>query len=135
MEEDLLHLPVGNYLLTIEKWFRKASPKQFGWLYSSIYPQFLIAANNAGEELSPDDNYKEVDNFCKTLFANKTKVNRQTGELVYLPKNKREFLTVDHMAYCNLIRSYSEDYYNHYIPEPDVDWKKHREEIQKMLEK
>jgi hypothetical protein len=113
-------LPKGNYSVTVEKWRNKASYSQFGWLYGCIYPLTLIALNDAGYEFTTID---EVDNFWKMLFANKELLIRETGQIITVPLSKKEFLTIDHMAYCSNIRNFCEKYLNTYIPEPDPNWK------------
>jgi hypothetical protein len=132
MEQDIAKLLKGNYRITIEKWQNKASHSQFKWLYGSIYPLALIGLNDAGYEFTDTD---QVDIFFKTLFAGREVLNRETGQIVTIPCSKREFLTVDHMAYTEQIRTYCSEYLNCFIPEPDGDWKKHREQMQKEIEK
>jgi len=118
--DEVNRLPKGNYSVTVERWRNKASYSQFAWLYGGIYPKVLIALNDAGYELTTID---EVDIFCKTLFANKELLIKETGEIVKVPLSKREFLTIDHMAYCSNIRNFCQDYLNTYIDEPNPNWK------------
>ena len=132
MEEALFALPPGRYDWTIEKHKRKASPKQFGWLYGSIYPLSWIALLDAGYEMK---SIEDVDMFWKGLFANKEVLIKETGQLLTLPLSKSEFFTIDHMAYCSSIRTHCEDFLNAYIPEPDVNWKRHREKMQEEISK
>jgi len=126
MEEDLRSLPKGNYRMTIESWRSKASHSQFKWLYGGIYPQMLIALNDAGYEFT---NVEEVDQFCKLMWANKDILNPETGELMRMPLSKSEFLTIDHMGYVACIRKFASEYLNTNIIDPDPDWKKRREEL------
>ena len=77
--EQLDALPKGKYQHTVERYYKKASPVQFGWLYGSIYPLSLIALNDAGYEFT---NIDQVDLFWKSLFANKEFLNRETGEII-----------------------------------------------------
>lgn len=132
MEEDLLRLPKGNYRMTIEQWKSKASHSQFKWLYGGIYPQMLIALNDAGYEFATVD---EVDTFCKFMWANKEVLNPETGEIMRLPVSKAEFLTIDHMGYVACIRKFASEYLDTNILDPDPDWKKRREELISEIEK
>lgn len=128
---EVNELKKGHYRITVDKWRRKASPPQFGWLYGAIYPLTLKTLNDAGYEFT---NIDQVDIFWKTLFANKDLLIRETGEIRKVPMSKSEFLTIDHMAFVSNIRTYCQEYLNTYIPEPDIDWKKHREEMQKLID-
>ena len=130
MEADLASLPPGRYDYTIEKHKRKASPKQFGWLFGLIYPQSLILLNQAGYEFTT---VEQVDLFWKSLFASKEVLIRETGEIRMIPLSKAEFLTIDHMAYCSNIRNYCEEYLGGYIQDPDPDWKKRKAEVEAEL--
>ncbi len=119
---DLDNLPKGKYKHTVEKYYRKASPSQFGYLYGVVYPLSMIALNDAGYEFV---NIGEVDIFWKELFANKEILNRETGEIMILPLSKAEFKTIDEMAYSDKIRDYCSEYFNTYIPDPDPNYKIH----------
>jgi hypothetical protein len=132
MEHDITTLKKGNYRITIEAWRNKASHSQFKWLYGSVYPLALIALNDAGYEFTDVD---QVDLFFKTLYAGKEVLNRETGEIVTIPCSKSEFLTVDHMAYTEQIRTHCSEYLNASIPDPDVDWKKHKLEMIEAIKK
>ena len=119
-QDSLNNLPKGKYRIIIEKYFKKSSPAQFGWLYACIYPLSLIALNDAGYEFTDID---QVDIFWKSMFSNKEILNRETGEIMHIPSSKSEFVTVDQMAYCESIRSYCSEYLGIDIPNPDVNWK------------
>lgn len=120
MEDDLRRLPKGNYTLTIEKYRKKASTLQFGWLYGSIYKQALYALNDAGYEFTTVD---QVDMFFKSLFASKELLIRETGEIRHIPVSKSEFVTIDHIAFVSNIRDYCQEYLNTYITDPDPNWR------------
>jgi hypothetical protein len=132
MKNDLDGLPKGKYKLTVAKYFKKASPPQFKWLYGSVYPLSLIALNEAGYEFT---NVDQVDIFWKSMFANKEVLVRETGQIMTVPLSKSEFLTVDHMAYTSSIRTYCAEYLSANIPDPDVNWKQHKKEMQELIEK
>lgn len=130
MQEAISALPPGRYDWQIEKHKKKASLKQFGWLFGLIYPQSLILLNQAGYEFTT---VEQVDLFWKSLFASKEVLIRETGEIRMIPLSKAEFLTIDHMAYCSNIRNYCEEYLCGYIEDPDPDWKKRKAEIEAEL--
>lgn len=113
-------LPVGNYIHTIEKKHKKASRPQFKWLFGYIYPILLQGLLDAGIEncLTIDD----VDSYCKALFANKPTINIQTGEIISIPMNKREFNTIDMMTYVDKIRQMALEFLNIDIPEPNTNF-------------
>lgn len=122
-KNQLNELPNGKYQITCEKYYKKASPLQFGYLYSIVYPLSLIALNDAGYEFV---NIDQVDNFWKMMFANKEILVKETGEIMKLPLSKSEFKTIDEMAYCDSIRNYCSEYLNTVIPEPDPNWKQNK---------
>ena|ERR1035437_2299831 len=129
MKVELDGLDNGKYKLTVQKYYKKASPPQFGWLYGLIYPQALIALNDAGYEFT---NVDQVDMFFKGLYANKEVLVRETGQIMIIPKSKSEFLTIDHMAYSESIRQHCSEYLSCNIKDPDPNWKQRKAEIQKL---
>lgn len=120
MRSELDALPKGRYKMTIEKFHRKATHLQFGYLYGLVYPLSMIALNDAGYEFV---NIDQVDLFWKSLFANKEVMNRESGEILKIPLSKSEFVTIDEMTYCDAIRNYCSEYLNADIPDPKPDWK------------
>jgi hypothetical protein len=130
--EQLDALPKGKYKHTVEKYFKKASPPQFGWLYALIYPMSMIALNDAGYEFTNTD---QVDVFWKSMFANKEVLVRETGQIMTVPLSKSEFLTIDHMAYSESIRQFCSEYLSTNVPDPDPNWKQRKSEIQKLIDK
>jgi len=119
-QQELDALPKGRYRETIEKFHRKATHLQFGYLYGLVYPLSMIALNDAGYEFV---NIDQVDLFWKSLFANKEVMNRESGEILKIPLSKSEFVTIDEMTYCDAIRNYCSEYLNADIPDPKPDWK------------
>jgi len=117
---DVDSLPKGRYELLVRRLYRKATPKQFGYLYGICYPLSMVALIDAGYEFV---NIDEVDLFWKSLFANKEVLNRETGEILKIPLSKSEFVTIDEMTYCNTIRDYCSEFLNANIPDPDTNWK------------
>jgi hypothetical protein len=122
---DLDNLEPGKYQHTVEKYRRKASPEQFGYLYGLVYPLSFIALNDAGYEFT---NIDQVDIFWKGIFANQDVLNRESGEIMKLPLSKSQFKTIDEMVYCDAIRNYCSEYFNTHIPDPDSNYKQHRNE-------
>lgn len=120
LKKELDLLPAGAYQLTVEKRKRKASTKQFGYLYGIVYPLSLFALNEAGYEFTGID---QVDVFWKLLFANKELLNRESGEIMKIPQSKSEFMTIDEMAYTDAIRNYCSEYLNTFISDPDPNYK------------
>ena len=125
-------LPPGRYFVGVQKEYKKASRKQFGWLYNGIYPKFMESLNNAGYEFT---NVDEVDMFAKSMWANKPALNMETGEIRTMPMSKAEFLTIDHQAFVANIRYYAAIYLNTEIEEPDVNWKEHKLKMQLLIDK
>jgi hypothetical protein len=119
--KSISQLPDGKFKITIEKYYKKATTNQFGWLYAVVYPLSWIALNEAGYEF---ETIEEIDDFWKTLYANRPVLNRETGEIVNIPLKKAKFETVDQMTYCNSVRNYCAEYLGCEIPEPDKDWNK-----------
>ena len=123
LKTELDSLPKGRYQMIVDKYKRKASHPQFKYLYGLVYPLSMIALNDAGYEFT---NIDQVDVFWKSMFASKEVLNRETGEILKIPKSKSEFITIDEMTYCDAIRNYCSQYLNVYIPEPEINWKELR---------
>lgn len=119
--QQLDTLPPGKYQITVTKYQKVATHQQFGYLYSIIYPLSMIALNNAGYEFTEID---QIDIFWKDMFAAKSLLNRETGEIMKLPMSKSEFLVTDEMAYIDAIKNYCSEYLNTTLPEADKDWKR-----------
>lgn len=132
MREQLDALPPNQYVVGITAFHKKATTKQFGWLFNCIYPQMLIGLNNAGYEFTT---VLEVDLFCKTMWANKELLNMETGQIISVPLSKAEFLTIDHMAYVDNIRRYALGYLGTTISDPDPNWKKRQKEVENLIKK
>jgi len=120
LDKELTELPKGRYRLLIEKYRKKKSNPQLGYLFSCVYPLSQKLLLDAGWELATID---EVDVFWKSKFANREIVNRNTGEVENIPDLKRNFTTTDMMAYIDAIRNYCSEYLNGYIPGPEEQTK------------
>lgn len=127
-QQQIDNLPQGKYQIVVDKYHRKATHKQFQYLYGMVYPNSLIALNNAGYEFTT---IEEVNDFWMNLFASKQVLNRETGEIMTLPVSKSEFVTIDEMTYCNAIRNYVSDYLGMSIADPDPNY--NLKEIDEML--
>ena len=114
--EELSRLDNGRYDIIIQKHKRHKSNPQLGYLYSAVYPMFLQAAIDFGWEdfTSVDD----VDVWCKSMFAGKEIINRQTGQIITVPGLKRDMTTLDMSVYTNQVRDYAAENFGCYIPEP-----------------
>lgn len=118
---ELNSLPAGIYNVIVKRWYKKATHRQFRYLYGCVYPLSWEALLDVGYEFT---NIDQVDLFWKELFANKELLNRETGQLMRLPLSKSEFVTIDELAYCDSIRNYCSEYLSVNIPDPDPDYKK-----------
>jgi hypothetical protein len=116
LEQEIKGLPKGRYRLLIEKKRNKKSNAQLGYLFSVIYPIVLQDLINAGWEFSTVD---EVDIYCKSLFANKEILNRDTAEIVNIPALKRDMTTTEFATYINTIRQWDAEFLGGYVPEPN----------------
>ena len=121
--KELNNLPDGIYDIIVKRWYRKATHRQFKYLYGIVYPKSWELLLDAGYDFST---IEQVDFFWKDLFANKEVVNKEQGQIMKLPLSKSEFITIDELTYCNLIRDYCAEYFNTYIPDPDPNWKLHK---------
>jgi hypothetical protein len=119
LKKQINALPEGKYKITVEKWYKKSTPPQFGYLFGVVYPLSLEALNDAGYEFS---SIEECDLFWKSIFANRQVLNQETGELVNIPQSKASFETMDMMTYCDNIRKYCAEYLGVNIPDPDPDY-------------
>ena len=114
--EELSRLGNGRYDLIIQKHRRSKSNPQLGYLFGCVYPLFLRAAIDFGWEdfTSVDD----VDVWCKSMFAGKEIINRQTGQILSVPGLKRDMTTTEMSAFTNQVRDYAAENFGCYIPGP-----------------
>jgi len=118
--QDLDSLPKGKYQHTVEKLRRSKSTPQLGYLFGVIYPIVLKGLNDAGWEYT---SVEQVDIKCKSMFAGKEIINRHTGEIESIPELKRDMTTIEMMNYVELIKQWSSEYLNIYIPNPEPNYK------------
>jgi len=115
LDKELTELPKGKYRLVIERYRKKKSNPQLGYLYACIYPFVLKGLNDLGWEFTSLD---QVDVECKRRFASQEILNRHTGEIMEIPGLKRDMTTVEMMTYVDAIRNWASEYLSVYIPEP-----------------
>jgi hypothetical protein len=115
LKQECDNLPKGRYSIKIEKYRKNKSNQQLGYLFAGVYPLVLKGLNDAGWEFT---SIAEVDEYCKSMFAEKEVLNRNTGEIMKIPGLKRNFNTVEMMTYVDSIRNWASEYLNIFIPEP-----------------
>jgi hypothetical protein len=124
METEIAALPDGRYTIEIKKYRKNKSHEQMGYLFGVVYPLFWKDLLNAGWEF---ESIEEVDLWCKSQWANRDILNRESGEILKVPALKRAFVTTDMMAFIQKIRDYDAEYLGGYIPEPlkqtEIDFK------------
>jgi hypothetical protein len=118
-KKELNELPVGKYRVTVEKYRKNKSNPQLGYLFAVIYPLVLQHLIDAGWEFTSVD---EVDALCKSKFAERDIINRDTAEIVSIPALKREFTTTDMMTYIEAIRQWDAEFLGGIIPEPETNF-------------
>lgn len=92
LDKELTGLPKGRYRLLIEKYRKKKSNPQLGYLFACIYPYVLRGLNDLGWEFT---NLDEVDAECKKRFASQDILNRHTGEIMEIPALTVQFDCVE----------------------------------------
>lgn len=113
--KELTELPKGKYRLVVERYRKKKSNPQLGYLYACIYPFVLKGLNDLGWEFTSLD---QVDVECKRRFASQKIFNRHTGEIMEIPALKRDMTTTEFATYVNAIRDWASEDLSIYIPEP-----------------
>jgi hypothetical protein len=108
-------------MLTFEKNKKKASKDQFGWLYGDIYPQII----NRRVELGNTDilNNEDLDAYFKIKFTGREVVNIHTGEIIRIPKLKREFSTLEMCTFIEQILENTFEDLDLFVHPPDSNWK------------
>lgn len=115
LDKELIGLPKGRYRIIVEKYRKKKSNPQLGYLYACIYPFVLKGLNDLGWEFTSLD---QVDVECKKRFASQEILNRHTGEIMKIPALKRDMTTTEFATYVNAIRVWASEDLSIYIPEP-----------------
>lgn len=120
MEQEIAALPPGRYDWIIQKHKKKKSNPQLGYLFAVVYPLFWEHLRDAGWEF---ESIEEVDLWCKSQWADREVLNRDTGEIMKIPALKRDFTTTDCMAFIEKIRQYDAEYLGGFIPDPETQMK------------
>lgn len=120
LDKELTELPKGKYRLVVERYRKKKSNPQLGYLYACIYPFVLKGLNDLGWEFTSLD---QVDVECKKRFASQEILNRHTGEIMEIPALKRDMTTTEFATYVNAIRDWASEDLSIYIPEPEENIK------------
>ena len=115
LDKELIGLPKGRYRIIVEKYRKKKSNPQLGYLYACIYHFVLKGLNDLGWEFTSLD---KVDVECKKRFASQEILNRHTGEIMEIPALKRDMTTTEFATYVNAIRVWASEDLSIYIPEP-----------------
>ena len=126
MKKELDALPRGRYKMTIEKFHRKATNKQFSYLYGIVYPMMLQAAWENGYTTDDFKDVEELDMWCKARWASKCVTNRDTGEVIRIPITKSKFVTIDENLYCETLRTFVSEFWGVFIPDPNSNWRNNR---------
>ena len=126
MKKELDALPKGRYKMTIEKFHRKATNKQFSYLYGIVYPMMLQAAWENGYTTDDFKDVEELDMWAKARWASKCVTNRDTGEVIRIPITKSKFVTIDENLYCETLRTFVSEFWGIFIPDPNPNWRNNR---------
>lgn len=126
MQKELDALPKGRYRIIVERFHRKASSKQFSYLYGVVYPAMLQAAYQNGYTTDDFKDIEELDLWCKARWANKCITNRDSGEVMKIPLSKSKFITIDENLYCDTLRTFVAEYWGEFIPDPDKNWRQNQ---------
>lgn len=112
----------GVYEFMMKRVRKKRTINQNDWLWGAVYPLLLDAMLDAGWEMT---SVEQVHEFFKSSMPQDDVLNRETGEIVSIPKSTAAMDTVQFSTYIEKLRDYAMEYLNVEIPEPDKDWKKH----------
>ena len=111
----------GDYILSVKKQQKKASRDQFAWLYGDVYDQILAAWIDLGNnDITSVD---ELDYMLKIMFAGKKVINIRTGEILTIPRQKRNFTTIEMMCFVDEVLKFAQYDLNLFIEPPDSNWK------------
>ena len=110
----------GIYIVSVTKSRRGRTNNQNEWLWGCVYPLLLEGLLDAGWEFTT---VEQVHEYFKAMLANEVVVNRDTGEVVEIPKSTAQMDTVQFSSYVQKLRDYASEYLNVEIPEPDKNWR------------
>lgn len=110
----------STHLVEITDKKKKRTIDQNEWLWSCIYPMLHYGLIQAGWEFTT---VEQVHEFFKKLYAREKVINRETEEIIELPRSTSAMTTMEFSTYCDCLRDYAQEYLSITIPEPDPDWK------------
>jgi len=103
-------------VITIQVKRKKRSNPQNAYYWGVIVPIFQKGIkDNWGENFS----IKETHEHLKYRFNSKEKLNKDTGEIINIPKSTTDNSTEDQERYCNDIREFVREWFNVVIPLPN----------------
>lgn len=113
--EQINALPDGVYTIRISPFRRQRSIRQNEYLWGVVYPAMLYGLLDAGWEFTSTE---QVHEFFKAQIGGDKVVNRDTGEIIELPKSTAQMSTVQFSSYIEQLRQYANEYLNIEIPPP-----------------
>lgn len=113
--ENLKLLRDGHYRVIVERIYKKRSNPQNAYLWGVVYPLILQGLKDLGYELVTPEQVHELMKFkfLQTEIANKD------GEYIETIRSTTELTTTEFMDYLAEIWTWSKEYLNIYIPEPN----------------
>lgn len=109
----------GWFDLSIKRRLKKASKQQFGYLFGYVFKEYATAFRNAGWDCKDE---KQAEKIAMQQFACENIINKNTGEAIPIPLEKKRFSTVDMVIFVDSVRDFASENLNHYIPDPDPSW-------------
>lgn len=102
--------------ITFERKRKKRSNNQNAYYHAVIVPLIQLAFKEEwGERLTRE----EVHEFLKLRFNYVEKVNKETGEILNLPKSTKQNTTVEQEEYHDDCRRFALEWFNVVIPLPN----------------
>lgn len=112
----------GVYTVIFKRHYKKATQSQFGWLFGSVFKEMQKAMLSQGHKVA--ENIKAVEHYCMVNFADGQEiVNTHTGVATFIPKQKRDFTTLEMATFVDAIRNHAAEEFNYIIPEANPNWK------------
>lgn len=120
LQEYFRTAPNGWYVLSLTKQRRGRTLNQNDWLWGCVYPILFDGLLEAGWEFT---SVEQVHEFFKEQMAHDKVVNRDTGEIVEIPRSTATMDTVQFSTYIEKLRQYANEFLNVRIPDPDKNWR------------
>lgn len=112
----LQQLPRGEYSVTIVRKRKTRTNPQNAYLWGIVYAGVLFGLRDAGWEITDTE---QVHEWCKQKFAAREVINRDTGEVLSLPRSTVAMNTAEFQTYVDQIRAFALEYLNVQIPAPN----------------